>query len=116
MYVVTYLGPEPDTSLLQGLSLGLVYRGGKCGPHWELPPVPLEGILSHSWNEGYPGEQNGSEVPNNLTFQELVVDAPFVDQLGPIAKALSRVEVPQEHERHICLQAEVMCREPIRTQ
>ena len=95
MYVVTYLGPEPDTSLLQGLSLGLVYRGGKCGPHWELPPVPLEGVLSHCWNEGNPWEQNGSEVTDDLAFQELVVNASLVDELGSIAQALPGVEVPQ---------------------
>ena len=116
MYIVTYLGPEPDPSLLQCLSLGLVYCRGKGGPHWELSPVPLEGILTNCWNEGDPREQNSSEVSNNLTFQELVVNTPFVDELGPITQALSWVEVPQQHERHVSLQAEVMCWESIRTQ
>ena len=85
MYIVTYLGPKPDSSLPQSLSLGLVYGCGKGGPHWELSPMPFEGILATCWYEGDPWEQNGSEVTDNLTFQELVVNAPFVDQLGPIA-------------------------------
>ena len=57
--------------------------------------MPLEGILTNRRNEGNPWEQNSSEVSNNLTFQQLVVNTTFVDELGPIAQALSRVEVPQ---------------------
>ena len=95
MYIVTYLGSEPDSSLLQCLSLGLVYGSGEGSPHWELSPMPLEGILPHCWNECDPWKQNSSEVSNNLTFQELVVNATLVDELGPVAQALSWVEVPQ---------------------
>ena len=85
VYIVTYLGPEPDSCFLQGLTLGLVDGCGKGGPHWELSPMPLEGILSNCRNEGDPWEEDSSEVPDNLAFQELVVNASFVDQLGPIA-------------------------------
>ena len=116
MYIVTYLGPKPDSSLPQSLTLGLVYRSGEGSPYWELSSMPLEGILTNCWNESDPWEQNSSEVSNNLTFQELIVNTPFVDELGPITQALSWVEVPQQHERHVSLQAEVMRWKPVRTQ
>ena len=95
VYIVTYLGPEPDASLTQSLSLGLVYCSCEGGPNRKLSPVPLKGILSHCRNESYPWEQNGSEVTDNLALQELVVNASLVDELGSIAQALPGVEVPQ---------------------
>ena len=85
MYIVTYLSSEPDSCFPQGLTLGLVDCRRKCSPHRKLAAMPFEGILSHCWNECDSWEQNSSEVPDNLAFQELVVNASLVDQLGPIA-------------------------------
>ena len=65
---MTYLGSEPDTSLLQCLSLGLVYGSGKGGSHWELSPMPLEGVLTNCRNEGDPWEEDCSESTNDLTL------------------------------------------------
>ena len=92
-----YLCPEPDASHLQGLTLRLVDGGRKGRFYRKLSALPLESELTHlryecdSWNE------DNSLVPNNLTFQQLVVDASHEDELCAIAEALPRVEVSKKH-------------------
>ena len=92
-----YLCPEPDASHLQGLSLRFVDGGCEGRLDWKLSALPLEGELTHLWYEGDSGNEDNSLVPNNLTFQKLVVDASHEDELCSVAETLPRVEVSEKH-------------------
>ena len=116
MLRLTYLSPKPYSCFPQCLPLGLVDCGCESCSDRKLSAVPFKGKLSHLWNEGDPWEKNCPKVSNNLALQQLVVNASLVDKLGPIAESLSRVQVPKEHERHVCFQAKIMCGEAIWTQ
>ena len=100
----TYLCPEPDSSLFQSLSLRLVDGGCEGCSHWKLAALPFEGIFTNLRNEGDPGNQDSSQVPNNLALTQLVVNASFVDELGSVAGSLSWVQVSQQHEWHVFLE------------
>ena len=78
--------------------------------------MPFKGILTQLRNEGDSREQDCPLISNHLAFKELVVKTSFVYELCPIAKSLSGVQVPQEHQWHIFLEAEVMSGKSIRTQ
>ena len=79
-----------------------------------MPSLPLESELTNFWNEGDSGNQDNSQVTDNLAFKQLVVYASDEDKLCAVTEPLPWVEVSEKHEWHVFLETEVVIRESIR--
>ena len=94
------LAPEPDSSILQGLTLGLVDRHSKSRSHWELPALPLKWIFCWLRDEGDSWNENNSTRTNNSALKEFLVDTLIKHQAGSIAQTHSWVNVAEKHDWH----------------
>ena len=65
---------QPDTNIPQRLALGLVDRDPESMPDWELPTLPLKGVLSWLWYEGNVRNHHHPVRAHNLALKELIVN------------------------------------------
>ena len=82
-------------------------------PDGKLSSLPSEGILARLGDEDDPRDEHCPLRSGNLADQQLVVQGSLVDEPGPIAETLSRIEVAKKHQRLASLENQVVCGETI---
>ena len=107
------LAPQPNSSKLEGLSLGLVDGHGKGRSNRELAPLPLKRVLTWLRNEGNSWNEDNSSRLNNSALEKLVVNAIIKYQAGSIAQTLAWIDVSEEHKRHARLEVQNVLGETI---
>ena len=82
-------------------------------PDRKLSSLPSEGILARLGDEDDSRDEHRPLRSGNLADEQLVVQGSLVDEPGPIAETLSRIEVAKKHQRLASLENQVVSGEAI---
>ena len=82
-------------------------------PNGELSSLPSEGIFARLGDEDDPRDEHCPLRASYLADEQLVVQGSLVDEPGPIAETLSRIEVAKKHQWLAGLQNQVVSWEAV---